>query len=270
MGESIRNAVVAGSFYSSNAEELEKDLSKKIVDNVNKIKVKVLISPHAGYFYSGNCAGSGFGSVVIPDSVIILGLDHSGSGYSYSIDSHSKWQTPIGEVTVDKKMQEKLNDESDIFKIDEFTGMKEHSIEVQVPFIRYINPNAKILPIYISGYDFKELEIAGRDLASIIDKAEGDVLIVASTDMSHYVSADFAKEKDSLVIEQIEKLEPLGLMNTVIKEKVSMCGVSPVVVSLITAKILGASKTKIIKYTNSGEASGDFEQVVAYLSMVIY
>lgn len=270
MAESVRESVVAGSFYSSNEKTLQKELSERIVDNPDKIKATVLISPHAGYFYSGNCAGKGFGSVKIPDRVIILGLDHSGSSYPYAIDSHSEWQTPLGIISVDDEFRHLLCRESKIFKVDKTAGTREHSIEVQVPFLQYLNSDVRILPIYISGYNYDELETAGKELASLIEKVEEDVLIVASTDMSHYVSAEFAKGKDDMAIEKIENFEPKGLLNTVMKERISMCGVSPVVLSLIAAKFLGANSTKVIDYTNSGVASGDFEQVVAYLSMAIF
>jgi AmmeMemoRadiSam system protein B len=266
----IRKTVVAGTFYSANPEILESEVSKMIVNNSKKINSTVLISPHAGYVYSGNCAGKGYGSIVIPERVIILGLDHSGSGYPYAIDAHCDWQMPFGTVSIDDELRTLLDKESNIFKIDKTAGLNEHSIEVQIPFLQYLNPDVKILPIYISGYNYYEHEICGNELANLIKKIDEDILIVASTDMSHYVSADFAKEKDSLAIKEIENLNPKGLLDTVMSERISMCGVLPVTLSLITAKNLGADKTKIINYTNSGEVSGDFEQVVAYLSMAVY
>lgn len=269
MSEKIRQAVVAGTFYPDDAEILRKELSERIEIKENKLSPIVLISPHAGYYYSGSCAGKGFGLVNIPDTVIILGVDHRGSAYPYAIDGHDKWDMPMGQVQVDLKLRDKLIENSKIFKIDRNSGLDEHSIEVQIPFLQYLNPKVKILPILISGTNFDELQKGGIELAELIKNQNENILIIASTDMSHYVSSEEAKKKDKLAIEKIEALNPEGLLKTVINERISMCGVLPVVMSLIAAKELGAEETKIIEYTNSGNISGDYNQVVGYLSMML-
>lgn len=269
MKNRIRKPVVAGTFYPDDPEILSKELADRIVIKEKKKSAIALISPHAGYFYSGNCAGKGFGAVQIPERVIILGLDHRGTGYPYALDGHDYWRTPLGQVDVDTELRHKIASNSNIFKIDDLSGLNEHSIEVQVPFLQYLNPDLKILPILIAGGTFSELELGGIEIADTIKEMDDDVLIIASTDMSHYVSSAHAYEKDHLVIEKIKSLDPEGLLRLVHRERISMCGVSPVVMTLVAAKELGAGKTDLIEYTNSGEMSGDFDQVVGYLSMII-
>jgi len=271
MSINLRKPIVAGTFYPSDKNRLRKDLSSMVVRQKKNKAVIAVLSPHAGYFYSGECAGKTFGAVKIPDRVIILGVNHGGTGYSYAIDSYDEWITPLGSVKVDLELREQLVEKSKIFKIDERSGINEHSIEVQIPFLQYINPNVRILPILISGYSYRDIELGGLELARLIEENnKDDILIIASTDMSHYISAELAKVKDGLAIEKIENLESEELLSTVIDNKISMCGVLPVTMALVAAKALNATQTQIIDYTNSGVKSGDYNQVVGYLGMTIF
>jgi hypothetical protein len=250
----VRKPAVAGSFYPGSKSTLERELHRIIPYVGKKKKVIGLISPHAGYVYSGACAGKGFGSIEVPDRVIILGVNHRGMGHPFAVDGNDHWNTPLGDIPVDKELAEKLVSRSEIFKIDISAGAMEHSLEVQVPFIQYRNPMACILPITISSMDIERLINGGKEIARIFDSEEEDILIVASTDMSHYISAESAKIKDQKVIDKIIEMDPEGVFETVTLEQISMC-----------AKI-----AEVIQYTNSGKVSGDYEQVVGYLSMAVY
>jgi len=265
----IRQPVVAGSFYPGETRSLKRELEKYIRFADTKKKVIGLISPHAGYVYSAGCAGKGFGQVEVPGTVIILGVNHQGFGHPLAIDGCDHWRTPLGDAQIHHELREKLAAESKIFAIDTIAGAREHSLEVQVPFIQYINPQAKILPITISSRDVDLLIAGGEEIARLI-KDNPDTLIVASSDMSHYIDAQTAKEKDNKAIDKILALDPEGLFNIVASEQISMCGVCPITMMLSAALALGAQKAEIIDYTNSGEASGDYQQVVAYLSMMVY
>jgi len=265
----IRRPVVAGSFYPGSKASLEKELSQFITFAKEKKKVIGLISPHAGYVYSGGCAGKGFGTVEVPDRVIILGVNHRGMGAPFAVDGSDYWNTPLGDAAVDKEMAEKVVENSTIFKIDSHAGAHEHSLEVQVPFIRYVNPNAKILPVTISSGNSDRIIRGGKEIAQLIE-GRSDVLIVSSTDMSHYIDAETAKVLDQKAIDNILAMNPQGLFNTVAREGISMCGVAPTTMMLSAALELGARTSEVIQYTNSGEVSGDFSQVVGYLSMIVY
>jgi MEMO1 family protein len=265
----VRRPVVAGSFYPGSKTELQLELKEYTRSTDTKKKVIGLISPHAGYVYSGGCAGKGFGCVEIPGTVIILGVNHHGYGHSYAIDGNDSWLSPLGEIQIDKELRDNLVKSSEIFGIDSTAGSREHSLEVQVPFIQYINPDAKILPITISSVDPTALIAGGKEIARKI-KGNNDIMFVASTDMSHYISAENARVKDNKVIDRILKLDPEGLFMTVARERISMCGVAPTTMMLTAALELGAKNAEIVEYTHSGKVSGDYDQVVGYLSMIVY
>ncbi|MGE5339928.1 MAG: AmmeMemoRadiSam system protein B [Candidatus Omnitrophota bacterium] len=265
----IRKPAVAGSFYPGNKKDLERELKEYIRVAETRRKVIGLIAPHAGYIYSAGCAGKGFGAIEIPGTVIILGVNHRGIGHPYAIDGNDSWLTPLGEIGVDQSLREKLSGNTEIFWIDSSAGSMEHSLEVQVPFIQYLNPEAKILPITISSGKLDKLIAGGKEIARII-KGNSDVLLVASSDMSHYISAESAKKKDQKAIDKLLALDPSGLFMTVAQEHISMCGVAPTTLMLSSALELGATTAEIIDYTHSGEVSGDYNEVVAYLSMMVY
>lgn len=265
----IRKPAVAGSFYPGTKVLLEEAMEKYILFSETKKKAIGLVSPHAGYIFSGGCAGKGFGAVEVPGTVIILGVNHHGYGHPFAVDGHDSWKTPLGEAEIDKDLREKLVGDSKIFAIDAAASSKEHSLEVQVPFIQYINPAAKILPVTVSFADAQRLIDGGKEIAALIADNPG-VLIVASTDMSHYISVDRAREKDQKAIDKILALDPEGLFNTVAMERISMCGVSATTITLSAALELGAKTAEIIEYTNSGVTMGDYSRVVAYLSLIIY
>ncbi len=267
----IRKPAVAGAFYPGSQAALQKELEHYITYSTPKKKVIGLISPHAGYIYSGGCAGKGFGAIIVPGKVIILGVNHHGMGHPYAVDGSDFWNTPLGDIPIDTQLRDQLTAKSEIFEVDSVAGIREHSLEVQVPFIQTVNPNAKILPITISSVNVDKLKAGGREIARLIQANDpGSILIVASTDMSHYIDAELAKRQDNKAIHKIETLDPDGLFNTVASERISMCGVAPTVMMLAAAIECGAAETDVIEYTHSGKVSGDYHQVVAYLSMVVY
>lgn len=265
----IRKPAVAGSFYPGSKVTLEKELPQYIEISENKKKVLGLISPHAGYIYSGSCAGKGFGMVEIPGTVIILGVNHQGVGHPFAVDGNDYWQTPLGDVPLDDELRTKVIKHSQIFALDSNAGKFEHSLEVQVPFIQYLSPGTKILPITVSSWDLRDLTLAGKELGKIL-KENNDLLLIASTDMTHFLDAESAKSQDDKAIDNILKLDPKGLYSTVVEEKISMCGMAPTVIMLTSAMEAGAAKVETLCYTNSGEASGDYNRVVAYYSAIIY
>jgi len=266
----VRKPVASGNFYPGSKSLLEDAMKNYIPDSGNKKKVIGLVSPHAGYIFSGACAGKGFGAIHVPGVVVILGVNHYGVGHPYAVDGHDTWKTPLGEAEIHKELREKLVTDSKIFAVDPNASIKEHSLEVQVPFVQYLNPEAKILPITIAGGDLQKLLDAGKEIAALVKDTPDDILLVASTDMSHYISESRAREKDKMAIDKILKLDPEGLYNTVAMERISMCGAAPTSIMLSAALELGAQEAEVIDYTNSGRIMGDYQRVVAYLSMLIY
>jgi len=265
----IRYPSVAGMFYPGDRKSLSCQLKSFIQDPGEKLRVKGLISPHAGYDYSGGCAGKGFSRVVIPDRIIILGVNHRGVGHPMAVDGNDKWNSPLGDIEIDDILRDELVMDSEVFRMDSDASAEEHSLEVQVPFIQFLNSSARILPITVGTHNRDMLHMGGIEIADMIKRSGEDVLIIASTDMSHYISSDDAKDLDSKAIEKIEGLDPDGLFDTVYTNRISMCGLSPTYIMMIAAKRLGGTKGVVIDYTNSGYTSGDFDQVVGYLSAYI-
>ncbi|MCP5050730.1 MAG: AmmeMemoRadiSam system protein B [bacterium] len=266
----IRKPVAAGNFYPGTKSILEEELGKYLEFPETKKKGISVISPHAGYVFSGRCAAKAFAAVDVPGIVIVLGVNHYGYGHPFAIDSHDAWETPLGQAEVENQLREKLMEGTEVFGIDGNASIKDHSVEVQLPFIQYLNPEAKILPITIALGDPKKLMTAGKEIAALVKGCEEDVLIVTSTDMTHYLGADRAREKDKMAIDKIRALDPEGLFNTVAMERISMCGAAGTTAMLSAALELGAENADVLDYTNSGVTTGDYSRVVAYLSMIVY
>lgn len=265
-----RKPAVAGYFYPSRAEELFSLVGSFLNPALEKKKAIALISPHAGLVYSGPVAGEVYSSVFIPDLIVLLGPSHRMINSKFALMRQGFWTTPLGDVPVDTELADRLVFNSELISVDDAAHANEHSIEVQLPFIQYFNKNFSIVPISI-GYhsSFDELEELGSAVALSLKESGRDVLIVASTDMSHYVSQKEAERLDFLAIEEIQGLNPLGLYNTVNQKNISMCGYQPTTSALIAAVRLGAREADLIKYQTSGEISGDFAEVVGYAGIRI-
>jgi len=233
-------------------------------------KAICVVSPHAGFIYSGPVAGALFSSVQLPDTFVILGPSHRDMSSRIALMKEGDWETPLGDVSIESRLAELIINCSSLITVDDIAHLEEHSLEVQLPFIQYFKKNISIVPVCLSyNLSYKELEELANAVSRGIQEFKKEVLIVASTDMSHYVSQEVAKEKDFLAIEKVLKLDPKGLYDIVQKEDISMCGFQPTTSALIASKELGAQETKLIKYQTSGDASGDYSQVVGYAGIRI-
>jgi AmmeMemoRadiSam system protein B len=266
----IRKPAVAGTFYPSNPEKLT-SMIKSFVDlKQGRKKALAVISPHAGFIYSGPVAGALFSSGQFPGKYILLGPSHGMIRSKAAVMRTGAWSTPLGDVPVDSELADLLLSASPILEVNEEAHRNEHSIEVQLPFIQYFVKDFSIVPICV-GYNisYEELEELGRAVAQGIKKYDLDTLIIASTDMSHYVEQFTAQKLDSMAIQKIEELDPRGLYDTVTSKNISMCGFQPTTSALIASKELGAKKASLIKYQTSGDVSGNYEEVVGYAGILI-
>jgi AmmeMemoRadiSam system protein B len=226
------------------------------------------IGPHAGYVYSGGILGETYARVRVPGHVVVLCPNHTGLGARRSLWSGGAWELPGGEVPVDGALAERVRSEAGL-ELDEAAHRYEHSIEVHLPFLRARRPDVHIVPICLANLGLDDCRELGLGLAEAVRGFEHDVLIAASTDMSHYVSAERARKLDMLAIERILALDPAGLHAVVRDQRISMCGHLPTAVALYAAIELGASAAELVRYGNSGEQSGDFERVVGYAGVVV-
>lgn len=263
---------MAGYFYPAEKTQILRVLEKFIGNNAGVDAFKAAISPHAGYAYSGATAGEVFSRTEIPETVILLGPNHTGYGEPYSVASHDSWLTPLGETEIDKPLAQALVKESRYLHQDAVAHIKEHSIEVQLPFLQFLRKDVRIVPIVLSGYvdDPAWIDI-GESIAQVLrsQKRENSVLIVASSDMTHYEENAQAEEKDAYAIEAIVSLDEQLLAQRIYERDITMCGFGPVIVSIVAAKLLGAKHAELVRYTTSGAVSGERSKVVGYAGILI-
>ncbi len=266
-----RKAAFAGSFYPGSKGQLKEQLSTLIDLAADKIPAKAVVAPHAGYIYSGPVAGAVYSSVVIPDRLVILAPSHRPIRPVFALMEDGSWETPLGLVPVEKDLAAAIRKAGRYAVVDPAAHEKEHSLEVQLPFLQYLNPRISMVPVAVSYLaTFDQLEDLGRAVAAGIRGLGRDVLIVASTDMSHYLSRREAETRDALAIRKILTLDPRGLFDVVRAEDISMCGFQPTAAALIAAKELGAEKAELVMYATSGDRTGDDREVVGYAGLRIY
>lgn len=265
----LRSAVVAGQFYPAQEKSLLETLSSLVAAGSSGEQVIAVMSPHAGYIYSGNVAGQTFSSVAIPDKVVILGPNHHGRGHAAAVYPSGAWETPLGQVKIASELASSILAECPMAAEDTVAHRFEHSLEVQLPFLQFRLPAVSIVPICISRMPLESLLELGDGLARAIEASQSPPLIVASTDMTHYESGKAARKKDFQALEKVLDLDPQGLYEVVQGERISMCGVLPTVVMLRAAVTLGASHAELVAYSNSGDVTGDQSEVVGYAGVKI-
>jgi hypothetical protein len=242
-----------------------------IEKGAKKERAIAVFSPHAGYMYSGGVAGALFSRVEIPQRVIIVSPNHTGLGAPVSIFPDGAWAIPTGEVQIDSKMNSLIRKNCELVEEESSAHLGEHSAEVQLPFLKYFRDDLKISVIVLATHDYPELELLGNALAqTVTEVGKEEVLLLASTDMTHFEPHARAVAKDKLAIEKILSLDPRGLLTTVEKERISMCGVAPATAVLLAARLLGASQSKLVKYETSGDVTGDKSSVVGYAGIMVW
>ena len=271
MMEWIRRAAVAGTFYPKESEELirmvESLLSRPPETLESPIAVMV---PHAGYRYSGKIAAEVYKRISIPDTVILLCPNHTGHGARVSVWGQGSWLTPIGEARVDEDLAVRLVESLPNAQCEREAHRLEHANEVHVPFLLYLKKNVRIVPITLGGLTLAQCLELGERLGDVVkQRPKGSILLVASTDMSHFIPANKAHQQDELALAQVRRLSPESLYETVCEHEISMCGFIPTTVVLQAAKRLGATTSTVLGYAHSGEVTGDHRSVVGYSNAII-
>jgi AmmeMemoRadiSam system protein B len=264
-----RNPAVAGQFYPGSAGEIQAMIETLIKQDAKQRERVAIVSPHAGYVYSGRVAGATYSRVAIPARVIILAPNHTGRGRMVSLYPGDAWNTPLGRVPIDVELNKFLLEATDIIEEDVEAHAREHSAEVQVPFLQYLRPDVMISVMVLATRDFDALSTLGLALSAAIRNAGETVLIVASSDMTHFESQKAANEKDRAAIARIEAMDPRGLLETVLSQNITMCGVGPVTAALVAALDLGAKSAGLTMYETSGDITGDMSNVVGYAGFLI-
>ena len=277
----IRKPAVAGLFYESNPESLRKRIKwcyqhqlgpGRIPDKIGKKRtVKGLMAPHAGYQYSGPVAAHSYLELAedgFPETVVILCPNHTGLGSGVSTMTEGAWQTPLGNVQIDEEFAKELTSHHTLMDTDPAAHLQEHSCEVQLPFLQYISPDFRLVPVCMWMQDLETASELGEAIAETSHKIGRDIVVIASTDFTHYQTQEVAKSQDKQVLEAIKAMNEKLMMKRVAELNVSMCGYGPVAAALIASKAMGANSADILKYATSGDSTGDYSSVVGYASAV--
>ncbi|MGQ9630855.1 MAG: AmmeMemoRadiSam system protein B [bacterium] len=279
----IRKAAVAGAFYPASAEECRQLLSRFVSTSQKKEKAMGILVPHAGYEFSGSVAGEVYGRVELPHTVVILGPNHRGYGKRAAVFASGSWETPLGEVPIDVEFSTALLGRSSLLEADETAHIAEHSLEVQVPFLQYLSRDVAIVPICLQLTRYDECAKIGHEIAETIRASGRDALIVASSDMSHEEPRgkyrgpelnEFVRSQDDKAIREILRLDPDGLYRTVRDNGISMCGVIPAAIMLVSSKELGAKRATLVATKTSAESEvarrfDRYSYIVGYAGVIV-
>jgi AmmeMemoRadiSam system protein B len=276
----LRRPAVSGQFYEGDAEALRAQIKSCFLHPIGPRKLPEvnlhshprnivgLICPHAGYLYSGPVAASAYFQLAQdgkPDTVVIMGPNHTGYGSALSIMREGTWQTPLGNVEVDTSMADAILEETTVVEADELAHRYEHSLEVQLPFLQYLYGSTfKIVPICFLMQDYDSAVEVGRALVEALDSS--NTVVIASSDMTHYESAKSAAAKDQAALKAIIDLDAKRFYDTVEAQNITACGYAPIT-ALITYAVGTSAKAELLSYHNSGDITGDHSSVVGYAAV---
>ncbi|MFZ3201206.1 MAG: AmmeMemoRadiSam system protein B [Candidatus Acidiferrales bacterium] len=277
----IRPPAVAGRFYPSDPRELARQVDQysqpSASARVEKFRARGCLVPHAGYMYSGRVAGAVYSSLQIPARVILLGPRHFPRGEPMAILTEGSWQTPLGEARIDSALAEELARACPRLREDAVAHEREHSLEVQLPFLQRLAGDFRFVPVVLAVDRYPALEDLGHAAAQVVAAHEAQaaggedapVLVIASSDMNHYESDAITRAKDRRAMDRILALDPRGLYDTVRNEGITMCGYAATVAMLVAVRQLGAKDAKLVRYATSGDATGDRDEVVGYAGIIV-
>lgn len=260
MSSWLRPAAVAGRFYPDDPQKLRAALIAHCPPAAEIRRPYAIMAPHAGYIYSGKIAGEVYRRTEVPNEVIVLCPNHTGRGDQVSVWAEGVWETPLGDVPVAAARAHQLLARFPTASADKEAHQNEHAIEVHLPFLLWRNPNVQIVPVVVGGLSWEGCRQLGEALAACADGA----LIVASTDMSHYISAREALRLDEMALAEVDRCDGEALYRTVANHNISMCGFIPTSAVLAAVQVKGGLHSERLAYGNSGETTGDQEDVVAY------
>jgi MEMO1 family protein len=277
----IRRPTVASQFYEGNAEPLRAQITSCFLHTLGPKKLPEvnfhiyprnivgLICPHAGYIYSGPVAASAFYELAIdgkPDTVVLLGPNHTGHGSALGLMREGIWRTPLGDIEVDSGLADAILNETRLVDVDELAHRYEHSIEVQLPFLQFLYSNAfKIVPVCFQLQDYDSAVEVGRALVEALDAT--NTVVIASSDMTHYEPAKIATAKDQAALKAIIDMDAKGFYKTVETQNITACGYAPITSLITYAQGVNAKEAKLLSYHNSGDITGDHSSVVGYAAV---
>ena len=264
----IRYPVQAGTFYPANPDKLRDLIAGFLPADVTPQPAIGAVCPHAGYVHSGRLAVATLARVKVTNTVILLGPNHTGRGRPFSLMSNGTWRMPFGDAEIDKEIAARLLAASDDLEADVAAHEYEHSLEVLVPLLQYFQPGVKIVPIVLGGGDAALLHRLGEVIAGVVRDAKREILIVASTDMSHFESDAVTREKDRFAVDAVLEMDAAKLLSSVAEHNITMCGYLPTACLISAARELGGGGAELVGYDTSANTTGDYDRVVGYAGIV--
>ena len=266
----LRLPAVAGQFYPADARELTRLIRKFSSEDPTtpKTRVRACLVPHAGYIYSGSVAGAVFARMILPKRTLVLGVRHSPMGEDLAILSEGAWRTPLGDAPLDEVLAKRVRAACPALREDSVAHSREHSLEVEIPFLQILNPDFLFVPIAVGTLRFEDLHELGMGLARVLQESKDEILLVTSSDMNHYEPDDVTRIKDAKAIDRMQAMDARGLFDVCRKGKISMCGLGPAVAMLTAMKQLGVQTGELVRYATSGDVNGDRDAVVGYAGMI--
>ena len=278
----IRQPIAAGRFYPAAPEALEREAraylkgGATLVERSGAASPWGLMLPHAGYVYCGRVLGATLAGVDLPRTLVLLCPNHTGQGQALGVWPEGAWLTPLAPLTVNADLAAALietNGGIGGFVADTRPNLGEHAIEVILPFLQVASDAGRplrIVPVCVGTQQAAALSAAGQALAAALAErhARGEsVGVIVSSDMNHYEDERRTVEKDALALERALACDPEGLLDTVARERISMCGAGPLALALFAARLLGEPKAEFIAHDTSATASGDASHTVGYAGL---
>lgn len=263
----IRPPAVAGLFYPKDPAELRRAVDRLVSSGPSRPAVGC-IAPHAGYAFSGPTAGIVFGSVEVPDLVVVISPNHTGQGPPMSIYPGGAWTIPGGEIAIDAAATARLVELATGLEAETLAHAEEHGVEVEIPFLLRRNPRARLVAIVVATQDVGRMERLGSALAELVRERPG-TLLVASSDMNHFEDDATTRAKDRHALDRVLAMDERGLDVVCRRERISMCGRAPVVAMLSAARVLGAKGASLLDYRTSADANGETDRCVGYAGVRI-
>lgn len=265
----IRPPAVAGHFYPSDPQALVTQIDEYSASGNAIQPARGCIVPHAGYMYSGHVAGAVYAAIEIPSRCILLGPRHYPGGQPMAILSEGSFRTPLGDAAIDAEMAAHLARECLHLREDFVAHEREHSLEVQIPFLQRLAPKLRFVPVVLATDRYPPLEELGHGIARVVQAEREPVLVIGSSDMNHYESDSITRAKDQQAIARILELDPRGLYDTVRREQITMCGYAAAVAMLVAMRDLGATDAKLVRYATSGDVTDEHDRVVGYAGIIV-
>jgi AmmeMemoRadiSam system protein B len=273
-GSRVRSSPIAGTWYPGRPEALERSV-RELLEAVEPAEIDgdlvALLSPHAGLRYSGGVAAAGYRLLERRqfETAVLLGPSHHVYFQGASVYDCGAFETPLGHVKIDHELARAVHESSRSMRVFFEAHDREHSLEMQLPFLQVLNPEMKIVPIIMGDQRRPNVEAVAEAVAEALARTHRPVLLIASSDLSHYKSAELAARMDGRVTRLVDQFDPDGLMELLETNHEHACGGGPLVAVMRAARALGGASARILRYGDSGDITGDKTEVVGYLSAAL-